>query len=399
MSHPTHYWRYPDYWPDYWPSPNFDNPPEGGTVYRWIGTILTAFTLVIIGLRLWVRCKILRHPGLDDYLIIVSAIISIALLFVVWFRRSYGGERHEWDIPVENNIPLAINSWVGIMLYLIGLCFTKLSILILYRRIFARTSGKLFQWLNISAMVFVILSTSAFVLVTIFTCVPVQALWLYFQVDPFYEGPATCVYELAVAMSISGINFLSDAIITVLPLLFLRGMKMPRRQIWAVRVVFGLGFFVCIMGPIRIYFDAQVFHPEFIDYTWNGSKGWLTILIEYNLAIICASAPPLRTFLDKFVGRTTWLTAYARSWRSGSKSSTSTKKSSSFPHSFSNGRKDEFSITKQLEELERGSNQLGVVGDEPYRPAWDTLSNASSDKIPLRKHTILKEVSVRLSRH
>ncbi|WEW55337.1 hypothetical protein PRK78_000766 [Emydomyces testavorans] len=55
-----------------WPTPNYVNPTERGPGVVIIASIFSALSLTIAGLRLWVRFKVQREPGLDDYIISVA---------------------------------------------------------------------------------------------------------------------------------------------------------------------------------------------------------------------------------------------------------------------------------------------------------------------------------------
>lgn len=57
-----------------WPKPNYINPETRGPEVRIGSIILGIATLLVVCARLWARFVVVRRPGLDDYLIIVSAV-------------------------------------------------------------------------------------------------------------------------------------------------------------------------------------------------------------------------------------------------------------------------------------------------------------------------------------
>lgn len=57
-----------------WPTPNYVDPPERGVGVVIVAVIFGVLMLVTASARLWVRFRILREPGLDDYLIALSVV-------------------------------------------------------------------------------------------------------------------------------------------------------------------------------------------------------------------------------------------------------------------------------------------------------------------------------------
>jgi hypothetical protein len=127
-------------------------------------------------------------------------------------------------------------AWYGILCYTSSLVFTRVSILLLYRRIFS-SSSKMKK--AILVVMVLVLAVSIWLVATVFTvCVPLQAFW------DWTLGSKKLVYCHPGSMYWfnSALHIASDLVIIALPLPILWKMRLPRRQKIALVGVFALGF-------------------------------------------------------------------------------------------------------------------------------------------------------------
>lgn len=61
-----------------WPLPNYIDPIQKGPGVIVIAIVFGSLMLLVAGTRLFVRFRILREPGLDDYLIAVAMVRNLA---------------------------------------------------------------------------------------------------------------------------------------------------------------------------------------------------------------------------------------------------------------------------------------------------------------------------------
>jgi hypothetical protein len=57
-----------------WPAPNLVNPQGRGMVTTVLAAIFTPITIFVVFARLWVRFRLQRNAGVDDWLMIVSLV-------------------------------------------------------------------------------------------------------------------------------------------------------------------------------------------------------------------------------------------------------------------------------------------------------------------------------------
>jgi hypothetical protein len=60
-----------------WPAPNLVNPQGRGMVTTVLAAIFTPITIFVVFARLWVRFRLQRNAGVDDWLMIASLVNNI----------------------------------------------------------------------------------------------------------------------------------------------------------------------------------------------------------------------------------------------------------------------------------------------------------------------------------
>lgn len=143
-----------------------------------------------------------------------------------------GAGYHAKDLSqksVEN-----ITMWLLIteIIYVWNLCWTKLSLLFMYYRIF---HFPYFKRLVICAGTFVVLWAFTVSFLFTFICVPVQKLW-----KPDLEGH--CVSELGVWLANASSTIFSDIMILCLPIPQIWKLNLKKSEKIGLTFLFSLGF-------------------------------------------------------------------------------------------------------------------------------------------------------------
>jgi hypothetical protein len=126
-------------------------------------------------------------------------------------------------------------SWYGVLFYNLSLTFTKISILCLYKRIFT------YSWVKraIQVVLSAVLAIGVWQIASVCTaCIPLEAFWNWYLVftTHVYCQPPNLWWANA------GLHIFTDVTIVLLPMPVLSGLRLPRRQKFAVVCVFALGF-------------------------------------------------------------------------------------------------------------------------------------------------------------
>jgi hypothetical protein len=111
---------------------------------------------------------------------------------------------------------------------------------------------------------------------------PIKAYWTFMPDDAQH-----CINEGANFVAASAINMLTDVLVVASPMPIVWKLHLPKKTRLAVIYLFSLGFLVCVVGAVRIYFTVRVtmsIHRH--DITWEALGMWITGLVELDLAIV-----------------------------------------------------------------------------------------------------------------
>jgi len=96
-------------------------------------------------------------------------------------------------------------------------------------------------------IIFTTLTGFSYVIVIAFQCKPIPYAW-----NKSLAG-GKCVNVTAVFYSHAAINIVTDIVVYVMPMKTLWGISRPQKEKIGLVVMFGVGFFVCIAGIIRLW--------------------------------------------------------------------------------------------------------------------------------------------------
>lgn len=184
---------------------------------------------------------------------------------------------HANTLPPNNVVMIAKYLVVAEILYVFNLVWTKLSILMMYYRIFHFAYFKLWAYI---IGTFVICWVICITFLFVFICVPVQKLWY-----PYLEG--RCISQVGTWIANAVSTIVTDLVILFLPIPQVWSLQLRRSEKLAVTLAFGLGFLyvsspVCrsvvllltnlfqrrlclglpILGPLLLHHGRLVIHPR-----------------------------------------------------------------------------------------------------------------------------------------
>ncbi|CAG9957104.1 unnamed protein product, partial [Clonostachys rosea f. rosea IK726] len=166
------------------------------------------------------------------------------------------------------------------ILFINGITLAKLSILAGYKATFA--IQRQYRHIIMGLAALCVAWWGCFILVTIFQCNPVQAMW------DISDDRKRClpVWKPLLAAEIS--NLIIDIMILITPILATWRLNLPAYKKWAVAGIFLGGGLVCASSILRLVSLAR-FGNEFDD----RSKVMFYLTVQFGLAIICGCLLPL----------------------------------------------------------------------------------------------------------
>ncbi|KAL8710589.1 MAG: hypothetical protein Q9220_004813 [cf. Caloplaca sp. 1 TL-2023] len=230
---------------------------------------------VAVFLRFWSRLLKRAPIAADDYVIVFGLLCNTGGLILTCIGK------HVVTVDPVNYIPLLKTFFAFEILYTCTITSAKLSILLFYRRIF---ETPLFRRLTTAVGILVLAWFAAVILVSVFSCKPVNAYWDKSILD------AKCIDSRQFFLGNSIANILTDVFILALPVRMVWHLQVLRSQKVLLTLIFGLGGFVVIVSSARVAFIIEV-GP---DITWDYVNPVLWSAFETCTAVICACLPTLK---------------------------------------------------------------------------------------------------------
>ncbi|PSR81778.1 hypothetical protein BD289DRAFT_344539, partial [Coniella lustricola] len=258
-----------------------------------IGVVTMALVLstAAVGLRLLTRIRILHTFGPDDAFMAVAQLLTIGSAISIYAECQHGMGRHFWLMRDGEYIPYMKSFYTSIILYNLGLCVVKMSILLQYRRIFTYT---LVQHLTAIGLVFEGCWTITLSLVLPLSCIPAAAFW-----DPSVQG--RCIDSLTIWYVMAAVNLVTDFLTFSMPMPVIKSLQLPSRQKVMLTVVFCLGFFTCIISVYRITTLKTAAASS--DPTWDNTSAAIWSLLELCIGVLAACLPTLKPLFAMLLPR------------------------------------------------------------------------------------------------
>lgn len=149
--------------------------------------VLTALTTLMVIARIFIRLRMLKNFGVDDYLIVVSMVMSLAYCGVTTAAVMAGYGQHATALSMPNlELAIMLNT-VSFLFGILSFTIPKLAVTAMLNRILnPGTLQKTFLWCLTGTAAVV----SGICIIMLFTmCDPPEALW---KIHLILEGEAKC---------------------------------------------------------------------------------------------------------------------------------------------------------------------------------------------------------------
>ncbi|KAK3341866.1 hypothetical protein B0T25DRAFT_354946 [Lasiosphaeria hispida] len=252
-------------------------------------SISPVFALLFVGLRFYTAKVILRSIHKDDWLILVALVFAVGYSITEIIHTQYGLGLHtaELDNIVETyRIYMIITGFPVNIFSNLSILFTKGSILVFYLRF---STSRAFAITVYAALVIVVGYCFAGAVGVLYACQPISKYWTF--------GPGHCVQANAWGSSLISLNVFTDAVILVLPFWILRPLRTGFVQRVAIATVLGTGGFILAVSIWRLIVNIETFGNAELTYKYGINYLWL--IIEINVAIVCACLPTLRALVGR----------------------------------------------------------------------------------------------------
>ncbi|KAI2470740.1 hypothetical protein F4781DRAFT_389675 [Annulohypoxylon bovei var. microspora] len=264
---------------------------------RWqvISSVIPCIILASAALAMRLASRRIKHSRLlaSDYLAISSLIFAWIGSLLLITAVSFGFGLHIELVSLSHARLIFINIFAAEICYGIGFTVIKLSIIMLYRQLFPT------RFMLISTMILtvvVIMWGIAVVLVSIFTCNPIQGFWNF-------DVPTKCVNMKWFYIGISIPNIRADAFLLCLPLRDIWRLQLTRSTKAVISGLFALGVFVIVASCLRIHYTLAIDNS---DPTWSFAAASIWSAVEMQIAVVCCCLPTVRPVLAYLAPKSIW---------------------------------------------------------------------------------------------
>ncbi|CAI7668224.1 unnamed protein product [Penicillium crustosum] len=310
-------------------------------------------TPAFVAIRLWSRARSKSGLGLDDWTILVSSVFAVTVMAFMLAACTYGFGQHIANITKPNRLMTMKTCqlfFVSQAFYKLTMNMTKMSILMLYLRIFIQ------RWFRITCYVLLVIITSYMVaafFASVFQCTPVARAWNK-------AIPGSCINITTNWYANAGFSIATDIIILTLPMYPLYKSKIILKRKIALMIVFALGAFVVVTSIVRM--QTLDFSSTSPDPTYDIASSVWTML-EENVAITCACLPmmwmPLARLFPSFFSLDSGTDSYGSSGARSSELKATSRPQSNW------SRLNAYPDTKD-------SIAMNQTGDSQNRPSEDS---------------------------
>jgi hypothetical protein len=165
---------------------------------------------------------------------------------------------------------------------------------------FQRTKGwRFFVYAMIALNVFFICFLG---IANIFNCVPYQSQWSFSGKYSVEKGNKKCwpvAAQMSTIYATVTINVVSDVVLSLVPLSFLRKVQRPLREKIVIGCLLGLGVFASVFSILRMI--TQVAPTYLVEPGANGVLSGLLTCLETEASFIAACLPALRSSANRWI--------------------------------------------------------------------------------------------------
>ncbi|KAH8728111.1 hypothetical protein GQ44DRAFT_737803 [Phaeosphaeriaceae sp. PMI808] len=253
-----------------------------------VGTTLLGVTCV--ALRVYTRGFIVRRMGIEDWIMVAAASLTIVLLLILIagaaeFKLGFSG-MHLTQAQMVSTVKLIL---AVVVVYKMVVTLIKISILMIYLKL---AINKTFERLCKVTIGLLAAYQLIVIIVVPAQCTPLHKLW-----DFTGQVQGHCINANAFYHATSAFHITMDLWILALPVKLILRIPRPPREKLFLFIIFGLGVISTIASIIRLQ-SLRIFtlsndplYDALPINTWS--------MVEVNIGILCASIPSLKPLLSR----------------------------------------------------------------------------------------------------
>ncbi|KXX73599.1 Phosphoglucosamine mutase [Madurella mycetomatis] len=266
-----------------------DEGDLSGTVVAF-AVVLTFLATAAVGLRFYVRGRLLGTIKSEDWCILIALRLHCSEYADSATPASQVAlGRHITRVSTTEKMEYYRSSYFQALCYNLSLCFTKVSILLLYLRVLTHEYIRKVTWVVITIVaVYNVWGLGMYLTM----CIPIEKMW-----DTSISGYC---HPWSVWWALTYLHIITDFMIFVIPIPVVSTMTIPKRQKAGILIVFSVGLFVCLISVLRAVWLNQLLYSADMTWHFTAIANWSST--ELNLAVVCGCMPTLKPVLTKIFG-------------------------------------------------------------------------------------------------
>ncbi|KAK8210828.1 integral membrane protein [Phyllosticta capitalensis] len=256
-----------------------------------VAAVLLFSATALVCLRFVSRA--MRHSkfGLDDWFCLLALLAVYGIVAIAFAWAVLGMGVHIKYLPMDNLFVILKMLIPFQFCYGIAIASVKCSYLFFYLRIFPHAA---LQRMAYICMAIVLAWWVGNVLQIFLMCRPFAKNWNN-------ALPGRCGNRPIGFTIIGALNMVTDVIIILLPLPWVRRLQMPRRAKLGLYLMFGIGLFITAVSIIRMRVLSTL---NFADISYDMKQSCAWTFIETSVAVINSCIPMLRPLFSRFIQST-----------------------------------------------------------------------------------------------
>ncbi|KAK1141823.1 hypothetical protein N8T08_008488 [Aspergillus melleus] len=230
--------------------------------------------------------------GWDDYTIIVSFMLGLAMYVLNIYMIRLGFGRDIWDIPFDTITKFYKCFEALAVMYKVQISLAKISVCLFLLRIFQSRS---FRY---SAYILIGLNASigiTWALVDSLRCIPPHLDWTGWMNE---EEEGQCINFIDAVLVNCLVNIIVDTALIIMPVYEVSKLQLPLRKKLTVGLMFVMGSVLTIIAIIRVVVFWNNRWAENETYGLYPLMHWS--VIECQISVMCACLPASRALISHF---------------------------------------------------------------------------------------------------
>lgn len=232
----------------------------------------------------------------DDGTILFTLLLLTPLNAILDVMVNDGLGQDIWVLQPAQITQVLFWFWIEEFLYTFIMSATKISILLLYLRMWPtnkETSSQRFQTSCVVIIAVLVVYAIALNTTLGLECAPIGYAWLRW--DPRQEG--VCINTEIQIFVTAAMNIFFDLLVILLPINKLLKLSIPRSKKIAVCITFTVGLFVTICSCVRLQYLVQWGTSANPTYQYTPIAIWSSV--ECNAGVFCACMPAMAGLVQR----------------------------------------------------------------------------------------------------